>query len=129
MTIDKQNAITATTERPQQIGDIRPIYYEECGDLGRQILKEFLSDEQFDTECRVVIWQLGNDFDLGNALKYLWRAGKKDTRPHTDLVKARFYLREYIESWRDYTADEKLVDDSAIDLIIQQITNFLEGEA
>lgn len=39
-------------------------------------------------------------FDLGNAVKYLWRAGKKD--PATmleDLEKAAWYIRDYRENF------------------------------
>jgi hypothetical protein len=40
-------------------------------------------------------WQLG--FALGNAVKYISRAGKKDPRKEVeDLEKARWYLDRYI---------------------------------
>lgn len=31
-------------------------------------------------------------FNVGNAIKYLWRAGVKDDDPITDLKKARWYI-------------------------------------
>lgn len=44
-------------------------------------------------------WNLG--FHLGNAVKYIARAGKKDpTATITDLEKARFYLDRKIEQLR-----------------------------
>jgi hypothetical protein len=32
------------------------------------------------------------NFNLGNAMKYIWRAGLKTTDPTQDLQKARWYL-------------------------------------
>lgn len=37
-------------------------------------------------------WDLDKSFCLGNAVKYIARAGKKDNQPVEDLKKARFYL-------------------------------------
>lgn len=46
-----------------------------------------------DLDCLDVITALGLDFNLGNAMKYLWRAGKKDpTKTKEDLQKAVEYL-------------------------------------
>lgn len=37
-------------------------------------------------------------FNVGNAIKYLWRAGRKDGTPHLeDLEKARWYVSREIE--------------------------------
>lgn len=36
-------------------------------------------------------------FCLGNAIKYIWRAGVKTTDPVEDLKKARWYLDREIE--------------------------------
>lgn len=41
-------------------------------------------------------WGLG--FHLGNTVKYISRAGKKDENLMTDLEKARWYLDRYITS-------------------------------
>ena len=47
-------------------------------------------------ECIDVIEGLGLNFHVGNALKYIWRAGRKED--HTeDLRKARWYLDREIE--------------------------------
>lgn len=44
-------------------------------------------------ECLDVIEALGLSYHLGNALKYLWRAGVKDpAKEMEDLRKARFFL-------------------------------------
>lgn len=32
------------------------------------------------------------NFNLGNAMKYIWRAGLKDSDPTQDLQKARWYV-------------------------------------
>ncbi len=37
------------------------------------------------------------DFNLGNVLKYVWRAGLKYSDPLTDLMKAKFYLEREIQ--------------------------------
>jgi hypothetical protein len=45
-------------------------------------------------ECIVVVEQLS--FSIGNAIKYLWRAGKKGPAL-TDLRKAAWYIAREIE--------------------------------
>lgn len=45
-------------------------------------------------ECIQVTEHMG--FNLGNAIKYIWRADLKDD-PITDLLKARWYLAREIE--------------------------------
>ena len=37
-----------------------------------------------------------HNFNLGNAIKYLWRAGKKDPDAIQDLEKAQVYLKREI---------------------------------
>lgn len=38
-------------------------------------------------------------FSLGNATKYVWRAGEKDSSPaDVDLAKARFYLHDTLDN-------------------------------
>ncbi len=45
---------------------------------------------------------LGRDFCLGNAIKYISRAGKKDpSKEKEDLMKARWYLDRYIKELED----------------------------
>lgn len=44
-----------------------------------------------------VIYDWNLDFDLGNAIKYISRAGRKDsTKTKEDLEKAIFYLNDFI---------------------------------
>jgi hypothetical protein len=37
------------------------------------------------------------NFNLGNAVKYIWRAGLKTDDPVKDLEKAEFYIRREID--------------------------------
>lgn len=37
------------------------------------------------------------DFNVGNAMKYLWRAGHKNPDPLEDLKKAQWYVTREIE--------------------------------
>jgi len=37
------------------------------------------------------------NFNLGNAVKYIWRAGLKSSDPVQDLKKAAFYIQREIE--------------------------------
>ena len=75
---------------PEPINDIvnHPSHYTSGPDLGR-------------LECLdITRWM---PFTLGNAFKYVFRAGKKDpTRFIEDLQKARFYLLEWksLLPWR-----------------------------
>ena len=49
-------------------------------------------------QCLEVVEALGLNFHVGNCLKYLWRAGRKDPlRELEDLKKARFYLDREIQ--------------------------------
>ena len=48
-------------------------------------------------ECREFIALLGLNFFVGNAFKYIWRAGRKNTDPLEDLKKARENLTFEIE--------------------------------
>lgn len=40
------------------------------------------------------------NFNLGNAVKYIWRAGEKSADPIQDLEKARWYLEREISRLR-----------------------------
>lgn len=86
---------------------MRPKYYKACSDTGKQILIEagFPFPEYLEKECLDIIELLGNDFYIGNCLKYLWRLGNKQTaipwlvnkHIEKDLLKARVYLELYFE--------------------------------
>lgn len=47
-------------------------------------------------ECKDIARHLG--FDLGNAVKYLWRMHEKHADPLPDLRKAAFYVQDYIDN-------------------------------
>lgn len=46
-------------------------------------------------ECIDITEHMG--FNLGNAVKYIWRAGLKSEDPIQDLKKAAFYINREIE--------------------------------
>lgn len=48
-----------------------------------------------DIECIDVVRHM--NFNLGNVVKYIWRAGHKDGDPIVDLQKAAWYLQNEIE--------------------------------
>lgn len=69
-------------------------------------------------ECITITRHMG--FNLGNVVKYLWRAGLKDRAPTLeDLKKARWYLNDEIE------AREK----ASIDAALAQRTYELESQS
>lgn len=57
---------------------------------------EYYNKHPSGVECiDIVEWY---NFNIGNVLKYLWRAGLKDENPTLqDLKKAQFYLEREIE--------------------------------
>lgn len=52
-------------------------------------------DHPSGVECIVIVEHFG--FNLGNAVKYIWRAGIKSPDPLEDLKKARWYLDREIQ--------------------------------
>ncbi len=48
------------------------------------------SEHPSGVECITVVEHMG--FNLGNAVKYIWRAGLKSPDPLEDLRKARWYI-------------------------------------
>jgi hypothetical protein len=46
-------------------------------------------------ECITVVEHM--NFCLGNAMKYIWRAGLKSDEPLTDLAKAKWYIEREME--------------------------------
>lgn len=108
MEVPKQAAEPTACEDPvpdeDTASDDDPVYHPEhyrsngieCIDAIRAVL----TPEQFEGYCR------------GNAMKYLWRAGKKVKPGQTaeeaweeDLAKARWYLDTVIKKWK---SDKKL---------------------
>ncbi len=84
-------------------------YYQTPSPLGKPILDIFEIDYQED--CIHTIWHLERhrnwDFNMLNAVKYLWRAGQKDPDPRSDLSKAIEYLTWAIESFENKTAKDR----------------------
>ena len=52
------------------------------------------TNHQSGVECIQITEHM--NFCLGNAVKYIWRAGLKDTNAIEDLKKAEFYIRREI---------------------------------
>lgn len=58
-------------------------------------------------ECIDIIEELGANYHIGNAMKYLWRAGKKDpNKTIEDLEKAVWYINRYIEYLKKQPKEE-----------------------
>lgn len=71
------------------------------------------------------------DFLLGNAMKYLWRAGVKSESPVEDLEKARWYLDRKLDLLSREKATESQHDplQEAIAEIVTKYPGFEIGEA
>lgn len=65
-------------------------------------------------EAIEVIERYGLGYHLGNAVKYLLRAGKKG-EAEDDLKKARWYLRRWVDLYVEGKADEPMADDDVLD--------------
>ena len=77
--------LTRSTEQPKQTAEHDPVNHPSHYTTGKIECIDFIEDKQ-----------LG--FHLGNAVKYIVRAGKKDPgKTIEDLEKARWYLNRYIE--------------------------------
>jgi len=55
-------------------------------------------DTMYEVIKVIEAWGLDNDFCLGNTIKYIARAGKKNEHPVTDLKKALWYLERKIKN-------------------------------
>jgi hypothetical protein len=62
-------------------------------------------DNLYETIRVIEAWNL--DFCLGNAVKYISRAGKKTSDPEQDLEKAVWYLQRRLKQIRDAKAPPK----------------------
>lgn len=70
-------------------------------------------------ECIDVIEALGLTYHLGNVLKYLWRAGRKDDAAQ-DLRKARWYLDRHCARGGATTPSAQTDNSHAVGLLMQQ---------
>ena len=94
------------------------------------------TDGKFETIDAIESWRLG--YHLGNAIKYISRAGKKskDTELE-DLRKARWYIARYLGRHRDdteslrameYAADKGLDRDLAGAVLCLSVSAVFSGE-
>lgn len=94
------------------------------------------TDGKFETIEAIESWRLG--YHLGNAVKYISRAGKKskDTELE-DLRKARWYITRYLDHHRDdteslvaieYAADKGLDQDLAGAVLCLAVSAILSDE-
>jgi len=68
-------------------------------------------DTTYETIKVIEAWELG--FHLGNAVKYISRAGKKDpTKTLEDIDKAIWYLQQY--RLREQRKRDKLLEEAAL---------------
>ena len=65
-------------------------------------------DNPYETIKVIEAWGLDDNFDLGNTIKYISRAGKKDKACLLqDLMKAQFYLNHEVEKLHKYDGNYK----------------------
>lgn len=94
------------------------------------------TDGKFETIEAIESWRLG--YHLGNAVKYISRAGKKskDTEVE-DLRKARWYIKRYLDYHhqeveslraREYAADKGLDRDLAGAVLCLSVSAVFSGE-
>lgn len=94
------------------------------------------TDGKFETIAAIESWRLG--YHLGNAVKYISRAGKKskDTELE-DLRKARWYIKRYLDHHRveveslsamDYAVDKGLDQDLAGAVLCLSVSAILSDE-
>lgn len=71
-------------------------YNSGCSDIGRTVLRNWMTDSRFDDECIEVIehYEELRGFHLGNVFKYVWRAGIEG-EPLRDLQTAKFYVERF----------------------------------
>ena len=86
-------------------GEIRPDYYKvrtrieptsfDPGTIDLNTRRE--TPPRATVECLALIDALDLNFNLGNALKYLWRAGRKTASKREDLRKCLTYLQAELD--------------------------------
>ena len=79
LTVDAETWLPETTKDDTPVDAINPSHYR---------------NHPSGVECIDITEHFG--FNLGNAIKYIWRAGLKTTSPVEDLTKARWYLDRQI---------------------------------
>lgn len=76
-----------------------PKHYQRCSPVTSPIAKLIIGESSLNLECIEVVESLELGFHLGNALKYLWRAGVKSEGLATDLKKALWYFERYVQNY------------------------------
>lgn len=96
-----------------------PAHYQGCSRLTRHILIGRFGEcckKWLDGECLDFIEDMNLNFHLGNAIKYLWRVGKKG-EPVEDLQKALFYLNRL-------SANNFLEEKAEINKLIEELKTY-----
>jgi hypothetical protein len=95
-----------------------PEHYQQCAAETTPIVRLLgVSNVQLEQEAIEVIEELGLNFRVGNAIKYLWRAGRKGYSTN-DLEKARWYIQREIDF-----GGKRLELERAIELIDGMLQN------
>ena len=85
-------------------------YYQAPSSAGKEILDLFLKPDDYKEDCIHTIWHLernkGFSFNMLNAVKYLWRLGKKD-----DSIKELEKAIDYLGWELDYVSELPRPDD------------------
>lgn len=83
-------------------------------------------DDPYETIKVIDAWGLDKSFCLGNVIKYISRAGKKDGNSLLqDLMKAQFYLNYEVEKLHKYDGNHELImmmADGIIDVNVDELT-------
>lgn len=83
-------------------------------------------DDPYETIKVIDAWGLDKSFCLGNVIKYISRAGKKDGNSLLqDLMKAQFYLNYEVEKLHKYDGNHELImmmADGIIDVNVDELS-------
>ena len=83
-------------------------------------------DDPYETIKVIDAWGLDKSFCLGNVIKYISRAGKKDGNSLLqDLMKAQFYLNYEVKKLHKYDGNHELImmmADGIIDVNVDELT-------
>ena len=92
------DGVTVAPPMPTQSGEIRPDYYKvNTRIVPQRVLLGTLDVREATIECLSLIDALDLNFNLGNALKYLWRAGRKTASKREDLRKCLTYIQAELD--------------------------------
>jgi ribosomal protein L32 len=89
-----------TRKRDRRKGDRRGVEVRDVAKENNDMVNHpnhYGGDTPYEVIKVLEAWELDFDFDLGNCIKYIARAGKKETTKLEDLRKAAWYLNRRIE--------------------------------